>query len=267
MTYQAIQQLIAKLSAQPDLHTSLRVADSHTVVGKFYEFQLASGFQSIIRLATREVVGYDAYARSYAADGDVISPWGLFARAADDETVVQLDRLCRLVHTINYFSQEGATAPLYLRVHGRLLAAITQDHGLAFRRMIDTLGIAPSQIVLQLPGEASQDVLLIGIIIDNYKKAGFKVGVNANTVDDALSMVHLHSPDVLKLDIRTSGDPRQQLPQLLAAARQVPTQIIFKRVENEAFATQLIQLGAEYAQGYFFGLPCASIARAQKLQA
>jgi EAL domain-containing protein (putative c-di-GMP-specific phosphodiesterase class I) len=260
VAYEAIGQLIAKLSSQPEMHAALRVEENGAVVGRFYEFDLASGFQSIVRLANKEIVGYDAYARSHGRDGDAISPWGLFSRAADDATVVQLDRLCRLVHTINYFSQPGANVPLYLRVHGRLLAAISQDHGKAFRRMIDALTIPASDIVLQLPTEATQDVLLVGIIIGNYQKSGFKVGVHANNVHDAQSLINLHSPQVVKLDARTIGDAERHIPALLATARSRGTQLVFTRIENARVADTLEGLGAEFGQGYLYDTPTARIA-------
>ena len=260
MAHEVIRQLIAKLSSQPEVHTALRVEDNGTVVGRYYEFDLASGFQSIVRFADKSVVGYDAYARSHGQDGDAISPWGLFSRAADDATVVQLDRLCRLVHTVNYYSQAGSNVPLYLRVHGRLLAAITQDHGKAFRRMIDALAIPPSDIVLQLPTEATQDVLLVGIIIGNYKKSGFKVGVHANSLQDAQSLINLHQPEVVKIDVRTLTNPERHIPQLLATARNRGTQVVFSRIDNTGIATALEQLGAEFGQGYLYDQPSAKIA-------
>lgn len=267
MAYAAIRKLIEKLSSQPDMHAALSLASDGTVLGRFYEFELASGFQPVIRLDTRNPVGYDAYARSHATDGDVISPWGLFSRAADDATLVRLDRLCRLVHTLNYFSQADAELPLYLRVHGRLLAAITQDHGQAFRRMIEALGIPPSRIVLQLPAEAARDVLLAGVILGNYKKAGFQAGVHANDASEAQSLLHLHAPDVIKLDVRTIADPERELPPLLQAASALSSRVVFKRVEDEATLERLASLGARYAQGYLFGLPSASIGKVPAVRA
>ncbi|MDX3904337.1 MAG: EAL domain-containing protein [Pigmentiphaga sp.] len=261
MAVAAIRKLIEKLASEPDFHASLRLASDGTVLGRFYEFQLASGFQPVMRLDTRTPIGYDAYARSHATDGDVISPWGLFSRAADDATLVRLDRLCRLVHTLNYFSQADATLPLYLRVHGRLLAAITRDHGQAFRRMIEALELSPSRIVLQLPAEAARDVLLSGIVLGNYKKAGFQAGVHANDAREARSLLHLHTPDVIKLDPRTVDDPEQELAPVLEAASELGTRVVFKHVEDESTLARLVQCGAQYAQGYLFGFPSASIAR------
>lgn len=262
MAYSKVRKLIEKLASQPDMNAALGLADDGTVLGRFHEFELASAFQPVVRLPTRQPTGYDAYARSRTSSGDLISPWGLFARAADDATLVRLDRLCRLVHTLNYFSQDEPGLPLYLRVHDRLLAAITQDHGQAFRRMVEALDIPPSRIVLQLPQEAARDVLLAGVILGNYKRAGFQAGVHANGTDEARSLLHLHTPDVIKLDVHSIRDPERELPGLLEAAAGVPTQVVFKRVEDRETLDRLAALGVEFAQGYFFGQPSPRLEQA-----
>lgn len=259
LAYEAIRQLIGKLSSQPDLYSALKVADDGAVTGRFYEFELASHFQSIVRLDKRETIGYDAYARSHGQDGGALSPWGLFSRAADDATVVKLDRLCRLVHTINYFSQPGSDVPLYLRVHGRLLAAITQDHGRAFRRMLDALGLCASDVVLQLPIEATSDVLLVGVILGNYRKSGFKVGVMAASAQHAQSLIHLHAPDVVKIAMNALAEPERHVSDLLATANRRSTQLVFTRLEDEDMVAALRQWGAEFGQGYLFDMPRARL--------
>lgn len=128
--------------------------------------------------------------------------------------------------------------------------------------MIDALRIPPSDIVLQLPAEATQDVLLVGIIIGNYQKAGFKVGVHANSVQDARSLINLHRPEVVKLDARTLNDAAHRVPQLLSTARSAGTQVVFNRIENAGVADTLQGLGAEFGQGHFYSTPTARIAEA-----
>jgi len=64
----------------------------------------------------------------------------------------ELDRLCRLLHAINFYRQPQAFGQdLYLNVHSRLLAAIQHNHGAAFRRNLDTLELPHQHIVLELP--------------------------------------------------------------------------------------------------------------------
>jgi EAL domain-containing protein (putative c-di-GMP-specific phosphodiesterase class I) len=262
MTRPSPRHLIDRLHGYPELRKALRVAADGNVVGRFYEFDLASGFQRIVRLDTSDTIAYDAYARSRGQAGDTISPWGLFSRAAEDVTVVWLDRLCRVVHTLNYVAQDGADVPLHLRVHGRLLAAIAQDHGHTFRDMLDALGLSPTPIVLQLPETATYDAELAGELIQSYRKYGFGIALQASGTPLALARMAAHQPDVMKVDVRTLGQAAQQVPELLRAAENAAIQLVFTRIDTADAADVLAGLGATYAQGYFFDVPSARLAEA-----
>lgn len=262
MTRPSPRHLIDRLHHYPELRKALRVAADGNVVGRFYEFDLASGFQRIVRLDTSDIIAYDAYARSRGQAGDTISPWGLFSRAAEDATVVWLDRLCRVVHTLNYVAQDGADVPLHLRVHGRLLAAIAQDHGHTFRDMLDALGLSATPIVLQLPETATYDAEPAGQLIQSYRKYGFGIALQASGAPLALARMAAHRPDVMKVDVRTLGQAAQQVPELLRAAENAAIQLVFTRIDNADAADMLAGLGATYAQGYFFDVPSARLAEA-----
>lgn len=290
MTRPSPHTLINALREYPDLRKALRVTADETVVGRFYEFDLASGFQRIVRLgvpraadphAAPTVVAYDAYARSSGQAGDTISPWGLFSRAAEDATVVWLDRLCRVVHTVNYVSQEGSDVPLHLRVHGRLLAAIAQDHGHTFRDMLDAMGVPEGigtgvmtgvttgatadrtrSIVLQLPETATYDAELAAQLIASYRRYGFGIALQASGAALAMARIKTYEPDVIKVDVRTLSQPEQHVPELLRAAEHGATQLVFTRIDNPRIAHTLAALGAEFGQGYFFDLPAATLAGA-----
>ncbi|MEB0139011.1 MULTISPECIES: hypothetical protein [unclassified Undibacterium] len=55
--------------------------------------------------------------------------WKLLEYVADDAESVELDRLCRVLHTVNFYSQAGSAGhDLYLSVHNRLLAAVQGFH-------------------------------------------------------------------------------------------------------------------------------------------
>jgi EAL domain-containing protein (putative c-di-GMP-specific phosphodiesterase class I) len=113
-------------------------ADGH-VIGDWFGLGLASVFQPIVEAGSRAVVGNEAFLRSasVSADDQGLYPWTLFSSAATDERVIALDRLARTVHLLNSII-EGNRHPLFLNVHGRLLAAVADDHGRAFRRVVNT---------------------------------------------------------------------------------------------------------------------------------
>ena len=104
-----------------------------------------------------------------------LSLWRLLDHAASDDESVELDRLCRMLHAINFFRQnEAEQADLYLNVHDRLLSAVSSNHGHAFQRILDALGLPIERIVLQLPTVTTNQSWLLNYVADNYRRNGFR---------------------------------------------------------------------------------------------
>ena len=118
--------------------------------GRYFNSTLTSAFQSIRALADGRVCGYEAFARSYSESDQGLCVWKLLDHAANDDESVELDRLCRMLHSINFFRQpEAADADLYLSVHARLLAAVDGNHGTAFRRVLGVLELPQARLGAQ----------------------------------------------------------------------------------------------------------------------
>src|SRR5258706_155085 len=105
----ADKDALARIQAATD-YPLQRTADGR-VVGHFFHCRLSSVFQPVFDISERQVAGHAAYVRSDANDDGALSPWGIFALAAEDPVLVRLDRLSRaetaaLVDAIHRF---GAT--------------------------------------------------------------------------------------------------------------------------------------------------------------
>jgi len=112
---------------------------------------MSSAFQPIRQLDSQAVQAYEGLARSVSAQDLGLSLWKLLDHAASDDESIELDRLCRMLHAINFFRQAGdSAADLYLNVHDRLLSAVSSNHGHAFRRILDALELPLERVVLQL---------------------------------------------------------------------------------------------------------------------
>ena len=125
------------------------------VVGDWFGCELSSVFQPIVLHAGRSTIGYEAFLRILGNGERALSPWTLFSANADDGRLVALDRLARTVHALNFLLSVDGDGLLFLNVHGRLLAAVSGDHGAAFRKVVDALGLPPERIVIETPLAAS----------------------------------------------------------------------------------------------------------------
>ncbi len=247
----------AFLERLPDRKTpgrQLHRQEDGRIVGDWVGFQLSSAFQPIVAEDGR-IAGWEAFLRSAGGDDQGLSPWTLFSTATDDARLIALDRLARTVHLLNALVG-GLPGQLFLNVHGRLLAAVGDDHGRAFRRVVDAMGVRPDKIVIETPVEASSQPDLLAFVLRNYRSNGFRVAVNVDSVlqwQDIASLVH---PHFVKIDSRKLGSGEEARARLawLHSLRE-DASVIVTRIED---AAQDYQVGATLRQGHALGRPAAS---------
>jgi len=228
--------------------TSLRLDGSGRAQGRFFNCTLTSAFQPLRRLDTDAVVGYEGLAQSASANGLGLSVSRLFGHSASDDESVELDRLCRMLHAINFFRQaQEAHGRLYLSVHERLLNAVSSNHGHAFRRILDELGLPIDRIVLQLPPVTPHQRWMLNYVADNYRRNGFAIAIDAATPAQATELLARLTPQAIRLDARHLGDA-SALAALLSAAADAGVRIIFRRIETELSRQTILRAGAQAAQ-------------------
>ena len=232
--------------------------------GRYFNASLTSAFQAIRAGDDQRILAYEAYARSYDPGDQGLNIWKLLEYVANDDESVELDRLCRLLHTLNFYRQVQEPAQeLYLGVHSRLLAAVEGNHGMAFRRILDALEIPHEQIILQLPLITPSQRWVLTHVAENYRRNGFRIGVNASSLEQAADLLDRIRPDAIKLDVSVANDAAAQIS-LLQRADQAQCNIIFRRIENEARFLSLQQANDTASpylvQGFLFDLPRATLA-------
>lgn len=275
MTYPVLQDYLARLSHVTQAATSVRLDADGKALGRFFNCTMTSAFQPIRRLAAHpaadlqqgELIGFEGLARSASAADAGLSLWKLLDHSASDDESIELDRLCRMLHAINFFRQPAAgQADLYLNVHDRLLSAVSSNHGHAFQRILDALELPISQIVLQLPAVTPHQGWLLHYVADNYRRNGFRLAVNVASVQEASSLLARLQPDTIKLDARELGD-ETAAADLLAQCAAAQVRVIFKKLESAKALASLQRIAAlarqpVLAQGYLLGHPGAELAPA-----
>jgi hypothetical protein len=205
----AFERYLATLPAQAVEGRQLWCsAATGQVQGQFFQCSLTSVFAPIVSLATGEVVAHEGRIRTYADGGAGLSAWKLFSMAADDESLIALDRLCRLVHAVNY-AQQVEPVRLVLNIHGRLLAAVADDHGAAFRRVLDALELPICNVIIQVPAAANDDLQLLLQVVTNYRRNGFAIALQAEDLAQAGVLLAHGKPHWLGLDMRRRWAPNQ----------------------------------------------------------
>ncbi|WP_025915977.1 EAL domain-containing protein [Herminiimonas sp. CN] len=270
MPFPALQKYLVRLPATPQAATSVWLDRHGRATGRYFNSTLTSAFQAIRAPAAQQIVGFEGFARSHSNSDSGLSLWKLLDHAASDDESIALDRLCRMLHAINFFRQpQAAHTDLYLSVHARLLAGVSANHGNAFRRVLDSLELPHEKIVLQLPLVAKHQNWLLAYVADNYRRNGFRLAVNAADAGQALALLDALQPEAIKVDAREIPDPDAALHLLQEAGRR-GVRLIFKRVETEAVAATLHALAASagqtlLTQGFLRDLPAAALATSNTL--
>lgn len=237
----ALEAYLARLPGAPSATGAVWRSADGRVHGQFFNCTLTSAFQAIVRLGDHAVTGVEGLARGLSHQDAGLSLWRMLEGAASDDQSVELDRLCRMLHAINFFRQGPAVdADLYLNVHDRLLSAVSSNHGYAFRRILAALGLPIGRIVLQLPAVGPDSRWLANYVADNYRRNGFRLALHASGVDEALALVGQFRPHALKLDARALGHGKDAaMRALLVRAEGAGVQVIIKRLDDAATLARL----------------------------
>lgn len=233
MRHPALHSYLSRLPQGSPGDARLWVAASGEVRGQFFNCSLASQFRPARDLGG-EIRAFDASAHSSSAEDQGLLVWHMLNDAASDDESIELDRLCRMIHVLNFFRQvEDDDTALMMGVHERLLAAVSSNHGAVFGRILDALQLPRERILLQLPQAGADRQWLIGHVVDNYRRNGFRIATRAASADEALRQVMQLRPDLVRIDSGALEDAAR-LAELLAQAEARAVQLLFSGVDAEA---------------------------------
>jgi EAL domain-containing protein (putative c-di-GMP-specific phosphodiesterase class I) len=252
MPFPALEDYLQRLSAPSTEPGSVWLNDEGQAEGRFFNCVLTSAFQPIRIIGAPGVAGFEGLARGVSPADAGLSVWRLLDHSAGDDESIALDRLCRMLHAINYFRQpEAAGADLYLSVHDRLLSAVSSNHGYAFQRILAALGLPREQIVLQLPAVSASRHWLLNYVADNYRRNGFRLALNVGTTAEAVEVIGQVRPAAVKIDARALSDAAG-LESLLLLAQAQQSRLIVSRVESTASLLMLERAGANTGVPVYF---------------
>lgn len=264
MSRREISAYVERLPPAPTPQRALFRAASGGVSGRFYGCRLASVFQPIATPAG-SLVGHQGLVRCHGEGSLELSPWRLFADAADDRELVHLDRLARTVHALNYFAAAEDGLRLVLAVEQRLLETVAVDHGRHYGRVLAGFGVAPRRVVITLPESANASPWLLAEALANYRRSGYRVAVRAGGVgpESIDAFAHLR-PDVVRVRALPAAD--SQWAETFAAIRGLGAAVHVTHVEDAGERDRLAGLGADWLQGHSVGHPVTLAANAPRVR-
>ena len=225
------------------------------VVGEFFQSRLASVFQPIVNAQSNALIGHHGYLRVASVNGESLAPWGVFAQAADDATLVKLDRLTRSLHALNYFHQADPAHKLFVNVEQRLLTTIANEHGLVFESILADLGVKPESIVISLPNAALANAALFVRSVLNYRNRGYGVMIHVNGfTDPGLGRLFVAEPHYVQIEV-PSTENVEPAHKLILMLKRAGYQVVARKIETPEQAAFARELGFDLLHGFQIGYP------------
>jgi len=230
--------------------------------GQFHQVilaeRLSSVYEPIVDARTRKVMGYEALIRGPEGT-ELETPAALFPMAERTGLLFELDCLCR---------RKAIDGALGLTTGKKLflncLPSAIHDPDFRedrLRNTLDTMGLAPSDVVLEISEKESIDNFeIFREVRDYYRLLGFGIALDDVGAGYAgLETVMELEPDFIKLDLSLvrgiDSDPHRR--ELVAALNNVSgklgTRVIGEGVSTEDELRTLAEIGIPYAQGWHLG--------------
>jgi EAL domain-containing protein (putative c-di-GMP-specific phosphodiesterase class I) len=224
------------------------------VNARFYNCSLSSVFQPIVHAASNRPVGHHGLLRAAGSDGVSLSPWGVFSFAVADQELVELDRLCRTLHVLNYYRTAADRDMLYLNVQLRLLQTVGRDFGRAFEHRLERLGLGPGQVAIVLPPDVVDYPDLFAAALNDYQSLGYRVVASYPIAPEQWPDTGHLRPDVIRIDGRDLGNTSLAgaVAQAIHAAGALG---LAARLETATQVEQARSAGFELLQGHAIAVP------------
>lgn len=168
---------------------------------------------------------------------------------SDSDTIINLDRLTRTVHMLNYLPFVNQDNVLFLEVDPRHVVGVQRDHGAYFAEVIERCGLATRNVVIAMTLNSlyvsHQDRLLTGL--NNYRSRGYRIALNTgnlNSVTSVWDLVKRIEPDYIRVHASQQYVAECILPKALSRLKELldteGAQTILKIDRGEqAFMAQL----------------------------
>ena len=242
-------RLHAPLATEPPASRPVELADV------LAEGAVEVGFQPVVDLATRAVVGYEALARGPRGTA-LERPDLLFAAAREAGRLDELDWLCQR-QALNGALAAGLRAPqvLFLNVEPDTSGFMPLQLRTLYARATSQMTVAVEVTERAL---TERPAALLGHVAD-MRALGCAVALDdVGTEAGSLAMMAVLAPEVIKFDLQLvvgseEADIADVVNAVTAQAEHSGATILVERIESEAQAQFADALGARLAQGWLYG--------------
>lgn len=257
--YDACESSVAR-SWSREAESLVRSAQSGPV--PWENLRLSTHFQPIYCVRRARCVAYEALARANddaerpLAAGDIFDATPISRR-------VLLDWTLRALHLRSFARFDPGDRMLHLNVHPA--ASLTDlAGGREVASLIRYYGVAPSRVCVELLDGRGTDMTTLREAIAAYCALGATVALtDIVETDGGVERAVQLRPPLVKIDASRLAPPAtggtESLSEAIRRLNRVGTRVAIEGIESAAIARLAVLAGADYLQGFHFGLPAAGL--------
>lgn len=229
--------------------------------------RLSAGNRVIARVSASSVAHYDDdFQQSRIVEaGDLLA--NTLKHAIGFQPIINLDRLCRTVHLLNYVAADDAEGRLIVDVNPRHIIGVKHGHGAYFEELLVKCGLETGRIVISMTVDGfyarHPTQLLEGL--HNYRHRGYRIAINIGQqyrTHDIRELLKKLAPDYLRVSMPglIDGNPELEnswhaelgaLKQLMDA---LAGQVILRQQDPRSQALTASRLAIDLIQGDYVQL-------------
>ncbi|OFE13677.1 hypothetical protein PHACT_11480 [Pseudohongiella acticola] len=228
--------------------------------GHYGDLRIISAFQPIYSLAHRRIVGLEGLARAITDEDKIIPPAILFG-AREQNTIIELDKLCQLIHLENFYAIDPPNAWLFLNVDPKTLSQKATFTAF-LTRLLEEKNYNANRIVIEILESTIDDELQLEAQIRDYKEMGFLIAIDDFGAGHSnFERIWRIQPDIVKLDrgmLQKAGvDPsvKDLLKGVTSMLHNCQCIVLAEGIETENEAVAAMDAQVDLVQGFYFAHP------------
>lgn len=218
-------------------------------------------YQPIVNISTETIQGYEALTR-FPESKPFTSPVELFEFAAQTKRLFQLEKHTRELAIERIVPFLKKDQQLWVNLTPSVIHDPEFTPGYT-HSVLKRTGLNPDQVVFEITEHSAiTDFKSFRHLLEHYRSQGFKVAIDdVGAGYSSLQVISELKPDYMKVDrslisdIHHYKEKQYMLEALQQIAQKMGAGIIAEGVETEDECIQLIHMGVEKMQGYFFAKP------------
>lgn len=255
------------LFSQPDYDAFLRSRDISRSLRKAVSNDFAGMdlyFQPLVYTNTEELYGAEALLRYQMPDGERISPMEFIPILEESGLILPVGKwiIRRAADMCKACRKKYPDFRVSIN-----LSYIQLTKGPVFAEVMDALretGLPPDALIMELTESGYlENSINVQKVWHRFKEAGVQIALDDfGTGYSNLQNIGRFNPDIVKIDrsftlrAMQHSYERQLLSHIINMVHSIHLRIIIEGVEEKEEQQQVMQLGSDFIQGYYYSKPC-----------